>query len=272
MTTNIDSRRLDELIKQTLSNYEVSSDTSDWQKMESMLDAAPKSGTDIYKQKLTFLTDSVSQPGILKKLTASYIFIAVLMLAGGGYLLYTILKSPKAPENIANSTSTTDSLANITTEEPSAASTTAIESQGIQPKDSISPPPAIMEKTIEKVVEKKEITDKKQPVPAEKNDKKTEKAVPEITKVNDKKPENKKEVVKSTDKPARPAGGKEKDKPVVKTEDKTSQDAPKKPDTSVESGNFTPLPIKADSVKKQPVQQPQQPQQPEQQKDSIKTP
>jgi hypothetical protein len=45
MVNNTSTGKLDESVKQTLSNYEAEYDASDWSRMESMLDAAPKAVT-----------------------------------------------------------------------------------------------------------------------------------------------------------------------------------------------------------------------------------
>lgn len=45
MTNDIPQSKLDEAIKNTLSQYEVSDESADWSRMERMLDAAPKSGS-----------------------------------------------------------------------------------------------------------------------------------------------------------------------------------------------------------------------------------
>lgn len=75
MIDNSTNNKLDEVIKNTLSNYDESYDANDWARMESMLDAAPKSKTFNWKYALSIL-----------------IGIGAI---GGGYLMYTTINSPK---------------------------------------------------------------------------------------------------------------------------------------------------------------------------------
>jgi hypothetical protein len=114
MANRTDSRRLDELVKQTLGNYEPADTASDWSKMEAMLGTAPKIVAPSFK--LPSLSVSGEGAGFVKGIFSSYIFFVVLMLAGGGYLLYTILKAPK--QDAVLTAPLVDSAANKTVTEP----------------------------------------------------------------------------------------------------------------------------------------------------------
>ncbi|MCE9540258.1 MAG: hypothetical protein K8R85_13730 [Bacteroidetes bacterium] len=112
--------KLDEVIKETLSNYEASNSIADWAKMEGMLDAAPKSNSFRYKHKLLSIFESVK--GTPKSKVAHWIFspyfLIALILVIGAYFLYNILNSSKTSENTTNSTPqaiiNTDTLQKIT--------------------------------------------------------------------------------------------------------------------------------------------------------------
>ncbi len=73
---NNSNNQLDTKIKESLSKYLASKEASDWARMETMLDAAPISSSFKWKYVLN-------------------LFI-VLAVAGGGYLFYTHLNTPKA--------------------------------------------------------------------------------------------------------------------------------------------------------------------------------
>ncbi len=98
--------KLDEVIKETLSNYEASNSIADWAKMERMLDAAPKSNSFRYKHKLLSIFES--EKGAPKSKVAKWIFspyfLIALVLLVGAYFLYNILNSSKSTENTTDST------------------------------------------------------------------------------------------------------------------------------------------------------------------------
>jgi len=75
MINNSTNSKLDEVVKTTLTEYEAPFDAGDWNRMESMLDAAPKQGSFKWS----------------RSLTAAVVGIAVI---GGSYFLYTSLNNP----------------------------------------------------------------------------------------------------------------------------------------------------------------------------------
>ncbi|MDO9186662.1 MAG: hypothetical protein Q7W13_11685 [Bacteroidia bacterium] len=97
--------KLDEVIKETLSNYEASNSIADWAKMERMLDAAPKSNSFRYKHKLLSIFES--EKGAPKSKVAKWIFspyfLIALVLVVGAYFLFNILNSPKTIEDTTDS-------------------------------------------------------------------------------------------------------------------------------------------------------------------------
>src|SRR5688500_14099239 len=78
MGNNTPDSKLDETIKSTLNDYEAQYDPSDWARMETMLDAAPKAVSFKWSHALTVL-------------------IAVVVL-GGGYALINYLGKSKPAE------------------------------------------------------------------------------------------------------------------------------------------------------------------------------
>lgn len=91
MVNNIPNSKLDEVVKETLNNYEAPYDASDWERMESMLDAAPKS----VSFKWSYLLN---------------VFIG-LVVCGGAYLAYSAISSPSHKQN----TETTSPILKSTT-------------------------------------------------------------------------------------------------------------------------------------------------------------
>lgn len=106
MTNNIPTGKLDEAVKNTLSNYEASNENSDWSRMEGMLNAAPASGAFKW----------------------SYAIGAVLGLAviGGGIFLYTSMHSAEkaAPVPAVKTETVTPPAAKPATPLPPAVTTT----------------------------------------------------------------------------------------------------------------------------------------------------
>jgi hypothetical protein len=271
MANTGDSRKLDDLVKETLINYEDSATVPDWGKMEGMLGTAPKSSSF----KLGSITDSAGEPGIFKKAFSSYIFIIVIMLGGGGYLLYSILKSPKAPVTVQSSVPVIDSgAANVSSKSPVITKTTeekivATEKNINPPKDSVAPPlpQVVTEKLPEVPVDKKENSNNKKEGEAKKENK--AKKEPEVTAKTEKKTEKKDtESVKVTEKkkeePKKPEKKEKEKTPVAEKKEKAPKEALKKSDNAIGLSNFMLHSMNADSIKKQ--QSPQQP------KDSVKTP
>lgn len=273
MANRTDSRRLDELVKQTLSNYESATPVSDWQKMESMLGTAPKIAGSAFK----FPSLSLAGAAFVKSIFSSYIFIVVLMLAGGGYLLYTILKAPKQDTALTTALPA-DTVVSTPTVTPAVISDTVhaqnTSASEIKPeiiKDTVAAVETEPVKTETEEVKsgKKEIEDKKDTEPTVKKDEKKEKKAEkseaeksEAEKLKEKKREEKKEEAKKAEK-------KEKDR--IAKEEKEKNATPK--ETLKKSNNPVGLnflrSVNLDSLKKQQEQPPLQPQQT---KDSVKTP
>lgn len=80
MVNNTQNSKLDETVKQTLSNYEAKFDVGDWAKMESILDAAPKSSSFKWSYTLN-------------------IFIGAAVLTGG-YFIYKLVNTIKTSEKL----------------------------------------------------------------------------------------------------------------------------------------------------------------------------
>lgn len=97
---------LEEVINQTLSNYEAPNSTSDWAQMERILDEAPKSNSFKYKHKLVSVGESVR--AIPKAKAARWLFspyfIIVLLIVSGSFFIYRMFYSSKTAENTANPT------------------------------------------------------------------------------------------------------------------------------------------------------------------------
>lgn len=267
MANRTDSRRLDELVKQTLSNYESATPVSDWQKMESMLGTAPKVSGSAFK----FPSFSVSGEGagFVKSIFSSYIFIVVLMLAGGGYLLYTILKAPKQdtavttelPVDTVASTPTVAPVVIQDTVQAQNTSAPAIKPEIIKDTVAAVTTETVKEKTEEEVrAEKKEAKDKKEAELTEKKEKEKKEKI-EAEKLKEKKREEKREEARKAEK---------KEKERIAKEEKEKNAEPK--ETLKKSNNPVGLnflrSVNLDSLKKQQEQPAPQPQQP---KDSVKT-
>jgi len=98
--------KLEEVINQTLSNYEAPNNTSDWAQMERILDAAPQSNS--FSSKLKLLSVSESLKAIPKAKSVKWIFspyfLIGLLVVCGAYFLYTFLHSSKILENTTNPT------------------------------------------------------------------------------------------------------------------------------------------------------------------------
>lgn len=106
MVNNKHKNKLNELIKQTLSNYEAPYITADWPQMERILDSAPKSSSYRYKQKLLSSVESlsaISKSKSVKWLFSPYFLIAVI-LGLGAYFLYNILSSSNSFDDTTNAT------------------------------------------------------------------------------------------------------------------------------------------------------------------------
>ncbi|MES2286112.1 MAG: hypothetical protein V4547_10520 [Bacteroidota bacterium] len=146
--------KLDEVIKETLSNYEASNSIADWAKMERMLDAAPKSNSFRYKHKLLSIFES--EKGAPKSKVAKWIFspyfLIALVLVVGAYFLFNILNSSKSTENTTNSAApviiNTDTLQKIVPVLP--VDVLKVENKIELPKDSIKIEPPVEEDLVKK--------------------------------------------------------------------------------------------------------------------------
>ncbi|MGQ0828620.1 MAG: hypothetical protein ACT4ON_09520 [Bacteroidota bacterium] len=96
---NDTNSKLDQVVKQTLGNYEATHSTPDWSKMEGMLDATPQSANFKWSYSLNVIIG--------------------LVILGGGFLIYSLISSEKSStvpqvqqpiENKSNSTVTTKSV------------------------------------------------------------------------------------------------------------------------------------------------------------------
>ena len=79
MADTTKNNKLDEKIKQSLSNYKATDSNADWSRMEEMLDAAPQSA-----------------PFKWNYILSAFIGLAVI---GGGYFVYNSINTPKATED-----------------------------------------------------------------------------------------------------------------------------------------------------------------------------
>lgn len=279
MANRTDSRRLDELVKQTLSNYESAATASDWPKMENLLGAAPKIVAPSFK--FPSLGVSGEGAGFLKSIFSSYIFIVVLMLAGGGYLLYTILKAPKqdvkvtaAPPSDSALSKTDVGPAVISNAMPPENKTTEVITPELN-KDSVAAvksEPAKEEKKAELEAEKKETKEEREKREAKEAKEKKE---AELTEKKEKERKEKIEADKlKSEKKKEEAKKAEKEKKEKErlAKEKEKKEAPK--ETLKKSNNPVGLnflrSVNLDSLKKQQSQeQPVQPQ-PEPTKDTVK--
>ncbi|MES2593061.1 MAG: hypothetical protein V4608_14355 [Bacteroidota bacterium] len=100
MVNNTHDRKLDELVKQALTDYEVPSADSDWSQMETILDAAPKS---------TSTNFTLFESSSFTKVVLPYTIIAIVMLVGG-YFIYTMVNSSKTEDTQIAETIIADSV------------------------------------------------------------------------------------------------------------------------------------------------------------------
>jgi hypothetical protein len=99
--------KLDEIIKQALSNYEADSNNNDdWAEMEKLLEAAPKSISFSNKFDFSSFVESIktfSKSKRIKWVFSPY-FLIVLLLLCGSYFLINILNSTKSSDDSTDST------------------------------------------------------------------------------------------------------------------------------------------------------------------------
>jgi hypothetical protein len=167
MINNTPGSKLDETVKSTLDSYEAPYDASDWSRMESMLDAAPKSNSF--------------------KLSHAITIIAGVAVLAGGYALYNTFGHSGTKSVELNST-------------PPPAPAAVKES----PKVIVTPPPAVISSadTSAPVKEEAAATEKIIETPPAIAAKKEEKVTTAETKAKAKKEKNKKEapIIDSHDK------------------------------------------------------------------------
>lgn len=151
MVNDTNNSKLDQAIKQTLSNYEAPYNATDWEKMEGMLDAAPKSGNFKWSYSLNIL-------------------IGVLVL-GGIYLIYNSISSSKKIDNTKNTEAQQPVKSPVNT-------TTAVS----KPLPVAVPPPVVSTATVmatplETPIVKEETSVKSEPAVVEPKNKKAEDAI-----------------------------------------------------------------------------------------------
>jgi hypothetical protein len=142
MINNTPDSKLDETIKNTLNNYEAQYDASDWSRMETMLDAAPKSVNFKWSHAITVI-----------------IGIAVI---GGGYALYNAFSGPSGSSTEVSTTPPPVAPENTPKENTNTLTTTA----GSAPKQDI--PSVTPEKILTPVISTPENTEPKVLVKEEK--------------------------------------------------------------------------------------------------------
>jgi hypothetical protein len=158
MVNDANNSKLDQAIKQTLSNYEAPYNAADWEKMESMLDAAPKSVNFKWSYSLNIL-------------------IGILVL-GGIYLIYNSINSSKKIDNTKNTEA----------QQPAVESPVNTITTTSKPLPVAVPPPVVSTATVtaapvETPLVKEETTAKKEPVVIETKSKKTEEATDKNEKI-----------------------------------------------------------------------------------------
>ena len=258
MANTKDSRRLDELVKQTLNNYEAASAASDWSKMEGLLGAAPKTVSSGFKVP----SFSAEGAGLVKGIFSSYIFIIALMLAGGGYLLYTILKAPK-PDTAISTALPADTLSDkpvappvITSPALSAPEAATADAEKSEIKDTVAvakPEPQKVEKEEEtkeakEMKEEKGRKEKKEAELAEKKRLEREKSEAEKLKASEKKREEKREEAKKAEKKEK-EGEKERALKAEKEKKEAPKETLKKSNKPIGLSNFL-RSVNLDSIKK----------------------
>ena len=181
MVNNTNDSKLDQTVKQTLSNYEAPYDAADWAKMESMLNSTPASTNFNWSYTVK-------------------IFISLIVL-GGGYLFYHSLNSSKTTETIDDPTpqQSIENKVNAVTTKPVTIPTPSVPvssatKETSQPSESITPSPA------ENVVIKNENVQKETVVPEkDKNNMKSEAA--SVKEEKDKKSTKRQQVLKMGNEP-----------------------------------------------------------------------
>lgn len=99
MINNTDDRKLDELVKQALTDYETKNADSDWYQMETILDAAPKVNSNNFTFEISSFT----------KVVLPYTIIALVLIVGG-YFIYTMVNSSKTENTQIAESIVTDSV------------------------------------------------------------------------------------------------------------------------------------------------------------------
>lgn len=241
MGNTTDNRKLDEFVKNSLANYELPSSAPDWQKMEGMLGAGSKSASFNLGS-----ANSIQLNGA-KKMLSSYVSIIALMLAGGAYLTYVILKPQKEDNsaaesviNMADTSATGDNSAEpVLTEKtetqtvqethPALADTSVLTTPIVEEK--ITKPESTVKETSEKVTNpsatKENGVKKEEKAPTNALEKKETKKESESTAKKEKKE------IKSEKEPSA-----EKKKEKSNTEEKTKKETLKKSDNAIGLSNL----------------------------------
>ncbi len=294
MAINFDNRKLDELAKQLLGNYESETAEADWAAMEGLLRLTNKAKPVSMQQQLASKLGGLSESGVAKKIVSPYVLIILIVLGAGGYLIYHIATTPKTEEQpvvttlpvIDSSAIDTSAITKVEEVKPpvpkmDTLALIAVKADSIAKfvKDSIAKAKLSEEEEKAKIKEEEELkaknseADKKEKELADKKAKKEEEAKAEAKKLADKKAEKKKEEAKkAAAKEKELAAKKEK---ALEAKKKAEEASKKKTDNVIGLGGFMLRGLNVDSLKKLQSQQetPKQPvlQPVQQSKDSTKT-
>lgn len=258
MPNKKENLRLDEFVKQRISNYEPESTSPDWSKMENLLGVVAKS--ESHSGSSFSAPDFSGAAEIIKKLVSSYVFIAIIMLAAGATIFYFILKSPSTPTN--NTTET--QLQAIDTSAIDSVITNTTNSTEIQ-KEETAPKTLVNNDSLKNLKEKEEAEkiaqeEKEKELKAAKEEEEKKKAVEKEeeaqkekkAKEERKKEEKKKEEKKKADK--KEAEKKEKERKAKEDKKEPVKETLKKSNSPIGLGNLM-RSVNIDSIKKQQEKQ-----------------
>jgi hypothetical protein len=268
MPNKKENLRLDEFVKQRISNYEPVSTSPDWSKMESLLGVVTKS--ESYSNASFTMPDFSGAAGIIKKLVSSYVFIALIMLAAGATIFYFILKSPSTPtdsttndqlpaiDTIATTPVTTNTV-DATQEKNETVQKSAVDTDSIKEAKAKEEAEKLAKEEKEKELKAaEEAEEKKKALENEEAEKKDKEKRAKEEKEKKAKEEKKKEEKKKADK--KEAEKKEKEKKAK--EEKKDKKEPvketlKKSNSPIGLGNLM-RSVNLDSIKKQQEKQQEQ--------------
>lgn len=252
MPNKNENQKLDELVKQRISNYEPVVSSPDWTKMESLLGLTAKS--ESHSSSSFNSPDFSAVPALLKKLLSSYVFIALIMLIAGAAIFYFILKSPttNTENNTTEQLQNVDTLLNDTVTKLTKTVAVSEEKKEVAPTESDSVKKVNAEKLAQDLKEKAEAEEKQKAIEQEEIEKKE--AEEKKEKEKNAKEERKKEEKKKADK--KEAERKEKEKKAKLEKDKKEQpkESLKKSNNPIGLGNLM-RSVNLDSIKKIQEQQ-----------------